>query len=203
MSGDNVVSVWDISIRIFHWTLVIAFMVAYFGGEAEADIHIDAGYLILGLLAYRLVCGFVGSKYARFSDFLYGPITIVRYLKGVVTGQPRHYVGHNPAGGLMVIVLLVTLFAAVWSGILLYAEEGKGPLANQNSILVSTAHANDDGEEENDNSTGEEFWEEIHELTSYLALILAVLHIVGVFVSSRIHHENLVKAMVTGKKTLP
>ncbi len=206
----NEIRVWDPLVRIFHWSLVLAFTVAYFSGEEESDIHIYSGYVILGLLVFRLLWGFVGTRFARFSDFAYSPQAIIKYLKDMLAGNPKNYLGHNPAGGAMIFALLLSLVVVTYSGLKVYAiEEGAGPLAMQapEISLIKSAYADDDeheeygerGEHEGDED-GEEFWEEIHEASANFVLFLVFLHITGVFVAGRLHNENLVKAMITGNK---
>ena len=207
---SNKIRVWDPLVRIFHWGLVLAFTLAYLSGDEESSLHIYSGYVVLGLLAFRLVWGLVGSRYARFSDFVYSPGTVIRYLKDLVAKQPKYYIGHNPAGGAMVIAMLLCLFVVSVSGLKIYAiEEGLGPLAGALPALtvISPVYADDDDDEHGRNENehgedeaGEEFWEEIHEVSSNFMLLLVVLHIGGVIVSGRLHDENLVKAMLTGKK---
>jgi cytochrome b len=201
------IRVWDPLVRLFHWSLVLSFTIAYLSGEEESNLHIYAGYVVLGLIAFRVLWGLVGTRYARFSDFVTSPATVMRYLKGLLARKPQHYPGHNPAGGWMVIAMLV-------SGLRVYAiEEGLGPLAADTPALtlVSTARADDDddddhrGHEKNENrhsedEAAEEFWEELHEVSSNIMLLLIFLHIGGVIVASRMHDEHLVKAMITGKK---
>ncbi len=215
MNSQQPVLVWDILVRIFHWTLVASFAVAYLTSEDENPWHIYAGYTVLGLIVFRVIWGFVGSRYARFSDFIYSPANVVEYIKSLREGNPKHYLGHNPAGGWMVLAMLIMLFVVTLSGLKVYAiEEGKGPFAANAAQLspISSAHAEEDEEEnDDDNETSgvdvekvseadEEFWEEIHEIASNLMLVLIALHIAGVVASSRLHKENLVKAMLTGKK---
>lgn len=221
MDNKETVQVWDILIRVFHWSLVTSFAVAYYTSEEENPWHIYSGYVVLGLIVFRLVWGFVGSRHARFSDFIYSPVNVVQYIKSVRAGNPQHYLGHNPAGGWMVIILLATLLVVTISGLKVYAmEEGKGPLAANSSVLtvINTAHAEDDdrnekaeaeaeAETETGNSNekegedeGEDFWEEIHEVSSNFMLFLIALHVAGVVLSSRLHKESLVIAMITGKK---
>ena len=209
------IRVWDPLVRLFHWSLVLSFSIAYLSGEEESYLHIYAGYVVLGLIAFRLIWGLVGSRHARFSDFVTSPASVIRYLKGLLAGKPQHYPGHNPAGGWMVIAMLVCLFIVSVSGLKVYAiEEGLGPLAADTPALtlISTARADDDddddhrGHEKNEHRHGEddaaeEFWEELHEVSSNFMLLLIVLHIGGVIVASRLHDEHLVKAMITGKKT--
>ena len=209
MNEKNLIPVWDILVRVFHWSLVLAFTVAYLTEDDFEEFHIDAGYVVLGLISFRVLWGFVGSRYARFSDFIYSPSEIKAYLSSLLTKNPKHYLGHNPAGGVMVIALLVSLFATTLSGVKVYGVQGYGPLAD-NTVefsIISKAHAHGDNEHEDEKegikkveSEEEEFWEEIHEFFSNFTLILIFLHIAGVVVASRLHGENLVRAMFTGKK---
>ena len=213
---QQVIRVWDPLVRLFHWSLVLAFAVAYLSGDEESDIHIYAGYIILGLLVFRLLWGFVGTRFARFSDFIYSPQAIIKYSKDLFSGKPKHYLGHNPAGGAMIIALLLSLIVVTYSGLKVYAiEEGAGPLAQDSQIsFITPAYADDDdadeyrkdgedneayGEHEGDED-GEDFWEEIHEASANFVLFLVILHIAGVFVAGKLHDENLVKAMITGNK---
>lgn len=205
----NEIRVWDRFIRIFHWSLVVAFSIAYLSAEEENIWHIYSGYAVLGLVSMRLLWGIIGSKYARFTDFLYSPKTVSIYLKSLIERKPVHYVGHNPLAGWMVVALLLCLLVVTVSGLKVYAiEEGRGPLAQVNSefSLISNAYASkphearheEDDEHEEDGA--EEFWEEIHEDSTNIMLLLIGLHIAGVLISSLLHKENLVKAMITGTK---
>lgn len=198
------VKVWDIAVRIFHWSLVAAFITAYFSGEENEFLHVNAGYIICGLIAFRAVWGFVGSKHARFSDFIYSPAKIFSYARALAAGSPKHFLGHNPLGGAMVIALLLSLALTCLSGMKLYAaDDGKGPLANMSApALISNAYAHEEGEHEHAalNPHEAKVWEEIHELFVNLTLGLIFLHISGVIVSSILHKEKLVKAMITGDK---
>jgi len=200
MSSTKSVRVWDIALRLFHWSLVLAFTVAYLTGEGDEQelIHSYAGYIIGGLLIFRILWGFAGTKYARFSSFVFGPKITIQYITGLMHGKVRHYLGHNPAGALMVFMLLLSLTATVYTGLEAYAADGKGPLATNSIRVIATARADEPGEHDDD--SGEEFWKEIHEFFANLALILVGLHIAGVIVSSRLEHQNLAKAMVTGRK---
>lgn len=200
MDENDTIRVWDISIRLFHWSLVVTFAVAYITGEVEGAVHASVGYIVLALLIYRLVWGLVGTKYARFTSFLFGPKETIDYLKGIMSGRVKRYLGHNPAGSVMIFLLLLSLFAAVWSGLELYAQEGKGPLATNVVNIISIAGANGEEDDREDEDDQNEFWEELHEVASHASLILIALHILGVFVSSALHKENLVKSMITGRK---
>jgi len=214
MSTQKTINVWDPLVRVFHWSLALFFVISYASGEEESLLHPWSGYAISTLLLVRLVWGFIGPKHARFSDFVYSKTQIISYAKGLINGDAKCYIGHNPLGGLMVVVLLVSLLMNVTTGMLLYgAEEGKGPLAGmmaqQSSLqlpqFIRTAQADDD-ERNHDNDSGKkgddenEFLEETHEFFANFTLLLVMVHLVGVFVSSAFHRENLIKAMLSGKK---
>lgn len=203
MSAAKAIKVWGLPIRIFHWSLVASFVIAYVSGEELETLHAWSGYLIIALIAFRLVYGFTGSKYARFSDFIYSPTTVVSYVKGLFSGSPKHYLGHNPAGGWMVVVLLVSLALSSWTGLKAYAEEGHGPLATNDISLIRSAYADDDHDHNNKSGKHEdEFWEDTHEFFVNFTLLMVFVHVAGVVVSSRMHRENLIKAMITGNKSV-
>lgn len=168
----NRIPVWDIPTRVFHWSLAASFVGAYVTHESErlAAIHVACGYTLLGLIAFRLVWGFVGSRHARFSEFVRGPAEVIDYLKSLVAGRPRHFLGHNPAGAVAVVLLLILGLATGISGWATY------------------------------NELGGEWLEELHETSAGAMLALVVIHLVGVAVSSLLHKENLVRAMITGTK---
>ena len=216
---NNKVKVWDPLVRIFHWSLVLAFIIAYLTAEEENPVHIYSGYVVLGLITFRVLWGIAGTRYARFSDFIYSPAAVIRYVKGLIANKPEHYLGHNPLGGWMIVALLLCLFVITLSGLKLYAvEEGRGPLAVNTGELsvISNAYADRDEEEDDDDDDkaysnhegrshhsekeGEHFWEEIHDASTDVMLFLILLHIAGVVISSYMHRENLVKSMVTGIK---
>lgn len=196
------VKVWDPLVRIFHWSLVLAFAVAYLSGEEAddaLDLHVWAGYAVLGLILLRLVWGLIGTRHARFSDFVYRPGAVLGYVRDLVAHRARRYLGHNPLGGAMAIALLLSLLATTVSGLALYAvEENAGPLAG----LVSGAgrHDHATGHDDEEGDQGAESLEEVHEFFSSFTLFLVFLHIGGVVVSSLVHKENLPRAMITGRK---
>ena len=197
----NETRVWDPVVRIFHWSLVAAFTIAWLTGEEESRLHEIAGYAVIGLVLIRVVWGFVGTKYARFRDFVYRPSTVLACAREILTGKSKRYLGHNPLGGMMVIALLLSLLAASVTGLVLQgAKEGTGPFAALTAstsvtvpAVISRAVANDD---EGDG----EAWKELHEFFANLSLLLVALHIAGVIVGSLVHRENLVRAMFTGRK---
>ncbi|MGJ0427928.1 cytochrome b/b6 domain-containing protein [Methylobacter sp.] len=221
MTNDKkTLKVWEPLIRIGHWTLVIAFFTAYFTEDDFMTLHVWAGYVVGAYLLIRILWGFVGGKYARFSNFVYSPVKIIGYLKNLITRKPQHYIGHNPAGGAMVIALLLSLSATALTGLKLYAvEDNKGPFALSTKqaetqiqvfSLISVAKAEEDEDEESElvdskkeaHKQDEEYWEELHEIFANLTLLLVFLHILGVAISSYIDKEKLVKAMLTGKKDI-
>lgn len=176
--------VWDPVVRIGHWALVIAFFTAYFTEDDFLAQHVWAGYVVTAVVAVRIVWGFVGTGHARFGDFLYSPAAVLRYLTGLFRFRADRYVGHSPAGGAMVFVLLLALIVTAVSGLVLYAiEDNAGPLAGMVAAGAS-----------------EDFWEELHEFFANFTLVLVVLHVLGVILASRVHRENLVRAMFTGRK---
>lgn len=172
---NNSILVWDFPTRIFHWSLAISFAVAWVTAESERlrDIHLISGYLMLALIGFRLVWGLVGSRHARFADFVRGPTAVLRYLRSLLSGKPEHHVGHNPAGAIAVVLLLALGIGAGVSGWLTF------------------------------NDIGGEVFEELHEVLANAMLAVVFIHIAGVIVASRLHHENLVKSMVNGYKDGP
>ncbi|OHC64381.1 MAG: hypothetical protein A3H93_04915 [Rhodocyclales bacterium RIFCSPLOWO2_02_FULL_63_24] len=164
--------VWDLPTRLFHWLLVASFITAFVTSESEKlrDIHVVAGYTLAGLLVFRLVWGFVGSGYSRFAQFLPTPQKLVDYLKSLMEGRPQHYVGHNPAGAVAIFLLLGCGLVASLSGWATYED------------------------------LGGHFMEELHEGAANGMMAIVVIHVAGVVVSSWLHQENLVLAMITGWK---
>ncbi|MGD9668875.1 MAG: cytochrome b/b6 domain-containing protein [Hyphomicrobiaceae bacterium] len=166
------VKVWDPFIRVFHWSLVALFATAYVTGDEIERVHISAGYAIAGLLALRIVWGFVGPRHARFANFVRSPQEALGYLRDVLLLRARRYMGHNPAGGLMVVALIIMLVGTCATG-----------------YLMTT-----------DAYWGSEAMEDIHGALANATVALVVLHVLGVLAASFEHRENLVKAMITGRK---
>jgi cytochrome b len=203
--------VWDPLVRLSHWTLAIGFFVAYFS-EDILSLHVWAGYAVGVVVVLRIVWGFVGPEHARFSDFLYRPSEVASYLRDLLLLRAKRYLGHSPAGGAMVLVLLIGLAVTVGSGLLVYAiEDNGGPLAGivvgagRPEGAAGTVPGQRDAEEESGEGFGARraagsMWEEVHEVVANLTLFLVCLHVAGVLLASFVHQENLARAMVTGRK---
>ncbi len=186
---DNVsdVRVWDPLVRYGHWLLAVAFLIAYLTEDDLLTVHVWAGYVVGILILIRIAWGLVGTKHARFSDFLYSPRESLAYFVDMLRGRAKHYLGHSPTGAAMVFALLVSLALTTGSGLVVYAyDKHAGPLAGMVAADAS--------------ESVEDFWEETHEVLANLTLFLVVLHIAGVALASFFHKENLVRAMITGKK---
>jgi len=201
--------VWDIFVRIFHWTLVGSMIGLYLSGDDFKSVHIILGYFVICLVLFRIIWGFIGTKHARFHDFLYRPSKIYHYLKSLTNGNPTHYMGHNPAGGLMVVVMLLSLLLTGFTGIKTLGSEGRGPLVNKGISIVRLAIADEDESDDHDltfrddhghKKQKDEFWEDIHESMTAFMIFLIITHLVGVIVSSWVHKENLILAMINGRK---
>jgi len=164
--------VWDPLVRIFHWSLVASFAVAWLTADEIQSLHEWAGYAAAALIGFRLLYGLFGPHYARFSQFVRGPRTTLGYASDVVKRKERRYLGHNPLGALMVIALLVTLSGVALTG-----------------FMMTT-----------DAYWGVEWVEETHETLANVMLVLVGLHVLGVVFASLAHHENLILAMITGRK---
>ncbi len=183
------IKVWDPAVRIFHWVLVAAFFIAYITEDDFLSLHVLAGYTVGGLVVFRLVWGFIGTRHARFSDFVRPPGEALAYLKDELRGKARRYIGHNPAGGAMVIALLISLACTVTTGLVIYGGgDCVGPLSfwfcDTPKWLVKAV-------------------KEVHEFFANFTLLLVGLHVAGVIWSGLLHHENLVAAMWNGRKRAP
>mgnify|MGYP005812610067 CR=1 FL=1 len=178
-------AVWDWPVRIFHWTLVALLAASWATAEAGVEFmpwHMRCGYAVLTLLLFRLLWGLVGSRSARFSDFLRGPRAVLGYARAWFSREPHHYLGHNPLGGWMVIVLLVLVAVQAGSG--LFANDdifNEGPLAR----LVSGATSG--------------LLTAVHKANFNLLLVAVGLHVVAVLLYLW-RGENLLRAMFTGRK---
>jgi cytochrome b len=171
-AGPVRVRVWDPFLRIFHWVLVAAFVVAYFSHGGYLAAHRISGYGILALVVLRVAWGFMGPAHARFADFVRGPRDLASYLGLLLRGREPRYVGHNPAGGAMIVVMLLLLAALCVTG-----------------VVLDTPRFRDDRD-----------FKEIHDVLTDASVVCIVLHLAGVALASWRHRENLVAAMISGRK---
>jgi cytochrome b len=183
----ELMKVWDVPVRLFHWSLVLGFVLAYLSAEAHIlEVHVLIGYALIFLLTFRVVWGFAGNQFARFKSFIFSPQETMNYLRSMGTGHPMHYYGHNPVGALMVFGMLALLMAIFTSGLVALAViDFDGPL------LFLANRMSDDSSY---------FFHHAHDFLVDVALLLIPLHLLGVISGSVQHKENLAKAMVTGVK---
>ncbi len=165
--------VWDPLVRIFHWSLVVGFVAQALIIDEDSNLHITLGYVVAGLIAVRIIWGFIGSKHARFSDFPPSPHAAMGQLSDMSNGRHKEYVGHNPLGAMMIYNLLILIALISLTGY----------------MMTTSAFF------------GVEWVEEVHEMLVVLAEVSVVIHIAAVILESRRSHINLPKAMVTGYKT--
>ena len=204
--NDDTIKVWDPFVRLFHWSVVLAFAVAYFTEDELLAVHVWAGYVVTGLVALRIIWGFVGPRHARFSDFVVGPSAALGYLRGMLTFTSKRYLGHSPAGGAMVVALLIGLSVLVGTGMATHAiRNNAGPLAGIVTAGAAPAATTTATVELRQGQGGRTpkpgaLWKEIHELVANLVLVLVGLHLAGVLFASFAHRENLIRAMITGRK---
>ena len=166
------IRVWDPLVRAFHWALAASFAVAWLSSENWDRLHAAAGYAAGALVALQVVWGFVGPRYARFAQFVRSPDTVIAYLRALKDGSERRYIGHNPAGGAMIVALLVVMAATAVSGWLMTTDAFWGSTVLQH----------------------------LHSLLAHGVLALVVVHLAGVALASLRHRENLARAMVVGVK---
>lgn len=164
--------VWDLPVRVFHWSLVICFAGAWLTAESEVWKlwHISFGYSMAVLIAFRLIWGVVGTRYARFTQFIKSPLAVKDYFFSYLRGKPMHFIGHNPAGAYAILTILLSIVVTVATGYASYEEIGGDWLG------------------------------EIHEGAASIVLGIVAIHVAAVLMMSLIHKENLIRAMLTGKK---
>ena len=165
------VRVWDIGVRLFHWSLVTMVTAAYVLDEPRR-LHRTLGYIVVGLIVFRLIWGVVGTRHARFVSFLPGPRRLLRYLRDIARGREERYLGHNPAGAAMIVALLLTLSAIGATGYMMGMDA----------------------------YFGQEWVERYHKGLVNFLLVLVAFHLGGVALASWRHRENLVRSMITGQK---
>ncbi len=174
--------VWDPLVRLFHWSLFFFFFLAYLEDD-WLSLHGHAGYTVMLLVLFRLIWGVIGTRHARFTDFVTTPAVAIIYLKQLFSRTAERHLGHNPAGTAMILLLLILMIITGFSGMSLFALEGSGPLAN--TFVAS--------------------WPgyvlaDVHEFFANFTLIAVIVHIVGVLLTSLVHKENLPGTMITGRK---
>ena len=171
--SSNKIHVWDPLVRLLHWTLATSTTIAFFTHKGPEWLHFLSGYTALAVAIIRIFVGFTGSHYARFKEFVTGPRTALSYVTDLIKNREKHFIGHNPLGGYMILLLLMSVLISGTAG-----------------SLLNT-----------DRLFGDEFVEDIHTFFSYLIVPLVALHICGVVFTSIRQRENLVVAMITGEKT--
>lgn len=169
------VPVWDPLVRVLHWTLAAAVIVGYATGDDGGKWHERIGYVALAAATLRILWGFAGTVHARFADFVPGPSGLANYVRALVAGREPRYLGHNPLGGAWIVLMLGLVLAAGGTGWAL-------------SLLGEHDH---------------HWLEELHEGVSGTLLAAAAVHVAGVAWESLRHGENLVRAMLTGRKRAP
>ena len=186
IQANNQIKVWDPLVRIFHWVLALSFFLAYLSEDDLLTLHVWAGYTLGAAIIVRLMWGFIGTEHARFKDFVTPPKEAWRYLKDTLAFKARRYLGHNPAGGFMIVLMMVSLVITTVTGIAVYgAGEHAGPMA---SLFAGSG------------KSWEKFFEAVHEFFANLSMLLVFIHICGVALESLIHKENLVRSMINGLK---
>lgn len=190
MSEERIaVKVWDVPVRVVHWALVMLLLFSWWSGEQGGltmIYHMWSGYAILTLLCFRLVWGFIGSRHARFRDFLYAPKAVVDYARTLSGRRAAVYAGHNPVGGLSALAMLLAILVQAGTG--LFANDDvltEGPLYRY--VTKDTS----------------DWLTSIHHYNFYVLLGLAAIHIAAVLYYWVYKRENLVGAMFTGRKRLP
>lgn len=164
--------VWDPVVRVFHWSLVLSFVVVWVTRHHFEIVHQWAGYVAAALIVARLLWGLIGTPFARFSQFVRDPETVLRYLQDIVKGREARYLGHNPAGGAMILALMAAMAATAFTG----------------WMMTTDAYF------------GVKWVGELHETVAHGMLLLVLIHLGGVVLASLRHRENLVVAMITGRK---
>lgn len=169
------IHIWDRFVRLFHWSLVLTMATAWITGDEIKFIHEPAGYVVAGLISLRIIWVFFGPHYAQFIQFVPTPLKFLSYCRDIIRNREHRYLGHNPAGAVMVIILFFTIGATALTG-----------------FLQTT-----------DAFFGDEFIEDLHAFLADGIIVLIGLHVGGVVLASIRHHENLVRAMWNGKKRAP
>ena len=185
----RIVAVWDLPVRLFHWTLVLLVVVSFTTGKLGGNWlawHFRSGYCILALVLFRILWGLFGSETARFADFVRGPRKVFEYGRSLIRGAGMVHVGHNPLGGLMVVLMLVLLLVQATTG--LYVDDDAGtraPLADTASDAIVS------------------LFTRIHRININIIVACVALHVSAALFYLFARNDNLIKPMLTGRKTLP
>jgi cytochrome b len=171
-AAERRILVWDAPVRVFHWLMVLSFAGAWLSAESERWrlLHVTLGYTMAGLVIFRLLWGLIGTRHARFATFVRGPAAAWRYLRSLFGGEPEHHAGHNPAGALAIVALLLLALGLTFTG-----------WAHFNRVFGG-------------------WTEDAHEAVANAMLALVGLHVAAVVLASWLHRENLVAAMISGRK---
>jgi cytochrome b len=185
----RVVRVWDLPVRLFHWLLVVlvtfSFVTGYIGGNA-LPWHMRSGYCILALVLFRVVWGVVGSRTARFSDFIRAPSHVIGYARSLVKGASMFHAGHNPLGGLMVLLMLVLLLVQATTGLFVDDDAGtRAALADKASDAIVS------------------LFTRIHRINTNVILVCIALHVCAALFYLFVRRDNLIRPMFTGTKLAP
>ncbi len=186
LSDKEAVRVWDLPLRLFHWSLLLLFVIAYATGNREQyyGVHKAAGFSLFGLLIFRLIWGFAGNRAARFSSFIRGPRAALAHVRALLRGRAHPVAGHNALGGWAVAIMLILLLTEVVSGLFSSTFDYEGPLAP----LVSDTWA--------------DRMAAVHSINLDLLLAMIGLHLLAIAVTSILGRENLVASMIHGRKQL-
>ena len=186
MATEEKSLVWDLPLRLFHWSIVILVVFSWYSVEIEENLdwHFISGYCVLALLLFRLTWGFIGTRYARFKNMLFSPTSILRYFRSLFSRQTEHHTGHNPAGSLSVFALLTLMLVQAGTGLFANDEDYYfGPLSDYVSIKTA------------------DWLTEIHHLNFNILTGFIVLHVLAILFYRIFKKEKLLMAMITGKKT--
>ena len=185
----RVVAVWDLPVRLFHWALVLLVVISFTTGKLGGNWlawHFRSGYCILALVLFRIVWGLIGSQTARFTDFIRGPRKVLKYGRSVIRGVGMVHAGHNPLGGLMVVLMLVLLLIQATTG--LYVDDDAGtraPLADTASDAIVT------------------LFTRVHRININIIVACVALHVGAALFYLFVRKDDLIRPMFTGRKTLP
>ena len=185
----RIVKVWDLPVRLFHWSLVLLVVTSFVTGKlggAWLDWHFRSGYCILALVLFRIAWGLAGSQTARFSDFVHGPARVLAYARSLLGGRSPFHAGHNPMGGLMIVLMLVLLLVQASTG--LFADDdiaSRGPLADKASGAIVSLFTT------------------VHRININVILACVALHICAALFYLLVKKDNLIGPMITGSKAVP